>query len=65
MRRYLILNGISTAFIYGAVGEFVPSMASVTDFVSATGESDVAGNTLLTPLLDRVVTVAAELAAWL
>ncbi len=60
LRRYLIINAITTAIAYAGVWAFVPSgsglVAGIRDsFVHATLESS-----MLAPLVHRVVTVTGR-----
>lgn len=63
LRRYVIVNGVSTVVLYGALWAFLPSMSSLTDALSNTLDSFVAGHTFLGPVLHRMVTVSADVAA--
>lgn len=61
LRRYVILNGISTAVLYAGVWAFVPSMTSVAQAASEAWETFVMGHTFLGPVLHRIITVGASL----
>ncbi|NOT70199.1 MAG: hypothetical protein HOP09_02630 [Hyphomicrobium sp.] len=62
LRRYLIVNGLTTALMYGAVWALVPSPSSVTQALSSTFESYVSENALLGPVVYRMITVGAYIA---
>ncbi len=60
LRRYLIINGVTTAIAYAGIWAFVPSgpgfVAGIRDSVAhATLESS-----MLAPLVHRVVTVSGR-----
>ena len=60
LRRYLIVNGLSSLMIYAAVWAYVPSLASLTRSFNTTFESYVMGQTLLVPVLHRMITIGAN-----
>lgn len=61
LRRYIIVNGISSAVLYAGIWAFVPSMASVTQAASEAWETFVMGHTFLGPVLHRIITVSAAI----
>ncbi len=61
LRRYLIVNGVSSAVLYAGIWAFVPSMGSVTQAISATWQTYVMDHTFLGPVLNRIITVGASL----
>lgn len=61
MRRYLIVNGVSTAVMYAGVWAFVPSVTSLTQTLNQTWDTYVMGDTILGPVLYRMITVGASL----
>lgn len=60
LRRYLIVNGVSTALMYGAVWAFVPSPSSIAQAVTASVHSYVAENALWQPVVYRMIVVGAR-----
>lgn len=63
LRRYLILNGVSSAVLYLAVWAYVPSPSSVSRAVSSSFESYVMEHAFLGPILNRMILVGADVAA--
>jgi hypothetical protein len=61
LRRYLIVNGVSSAVMYVGIWAFVPSLSSVTEVINASWETYVLGHTFLAPVIHRVITVGASL----
>ena len=61
LRRYLIVNGVSSAVLYGAIWAFVPSFSAVTQVVNASWDTYVMGHPFLGPVLHRVIKVGANL----
>ena len=61
LRRYLIVNGLSSAFLYAGIWAFVPTMGSLTQAIYNSWETYVMGHTFLGPVLNRIVTVGASL----
>jgi hypothetical protein len=64
LRRYLIANGVSSAVLYGAMWAFVPSLSSLSSSIETTINSYVMDHSFLAPILNRVITVAADVASW-
>jgi hypothetical protein len=60
LRRYLIVNGVSSAVFYAGIWAFIPSLNSVTQVISDTWETYVMGHTFLGPVVHRIVTVGAD-----
>lgn len=61
LRRYLIVNGLSSAVLYAGIWLLVPSMASVTQAASEAWETFIMGHTFLGPVLHRIITVGASI----
>jgi hypothetical protein len=65
LRRYLIMDVVTTAGFYVAVWAFVPSPSSMLSSVQASFESIVMGHTLLSPMIDHMIVISASLADYL
>lgn len=61
LRRYLIVNGLSSAVLYAGIWAFVPTLGSLTNAVSDSWETYVMGHTFVGPVFNRIVTVGASL----
>lgn len=61
LRRYFIVNGISTALLYASIWVFVPSAEAVKSGVSEAWVSYISGDSVLGPMFNRVVLVGAEI----
>lgn len=61
LRRYLIVNGVSTVVMYGAIWAALPSLTGSLSELQATVESVVTGNSVLGPILNGIVAVSAGL----
>jgi hypothetical protein len=59
LRRYLITNGVSSALLYLAVLAYAPSPAALTKALHATFETFVMGQTFLSPVFNRVISIGA------
>ena len=57
LRRYLIVNGLSSLVLYAAIWAYVPSLASLTRSFNTSFESYVMGHTFLAPVLHRMITI--------
>jgi hypothetical protein len=62
LRRYLVVNGISTAALYLAIWTFLPHLGAVSNDVNQAWDGYVTGNALLAPMFNRVIVVAAYIA---
>jgi hypothetical protein len=60
LRRYLILNLISTALMYGAYFSLVPSRAGIFANVSESVSSYSMESSMLAPLVYRIITVSGR-----
>lgn len=61
LRRYLIVNGLSTAVMYGAVWTFAPSVSSAIDALVEGVKLYAMDNMWLGPLLHGVVSITSGL----
>ena len=61
LRRYLIVNGATSALLYLVMWTCVPSMAAMSQTINETWNSYVMGHTFLGPVLNRMITVGANL----
>lgn len=60
LRRYLIVNGVSTIALYAAIWAFVPSYNSVTGALSQAWQTYATEHTVLGPVLNRIFVVGAS-----
>ena len=60
LRRYLIVNVISSVMLYVAASAYVPSFAAMTRSINTSFEVFVMGHTFLAPVLHRIVMVGAN-----
>jgi hypothetical protein len=60
LRRYLIVNGITTALLYGAFWAFVPSMPDMLQSARATFDTFSMQSPVLGPFLHRIVMVSGR-----
>ncbi len=60
LRRYLIVNGTTTAVLYGAIWAFAPSLPNVTQMMSSTIDM-LAQSPLVGPVLNRIILVTSGL----
>lgn len=60
LRRYLIVNGVSSAVLYAGIWAVVPSMDAVSQAASNAWDAFVMGHTFLGPVLHRIITVGAS-----
>ena len=58
LRRYLIVNGISTALLYGVFSAFVPSMPNLLQSARATFDTYAMQSPFLEPMIHRIVMVS-------
>jgi hypothetical protein len=65
LRRYLISNFVSTAVLYAAFLAFVPAVSSASQALNATADAYIASHALLGPMLNRMISVSAELVSFL
>ncbi len=65
LRRYMVANVASTVVLYAGAWALIPSASSVSRLISENFESFVMGHTFLGPVLNRVITIAADAAGWL
>lgn len=63
LRRYLITNVVSTALLYSAFQAFVPSPVSFSQALNSAVEGFVMSDVFLGPVMTRVITVGADIAA--
>lgn len=59
LRRYLIINGVSTALIYAAIWMLVPSGVFSINAMHESFEAYTMESPVLSPLIHRIVTVGA------
>lgn len=64
LRRYLITNGVSTIALYAVAWTFVNSFASTLGTVSGAWHAYATEHTVLGPVLNRIVVVAAGIAGF-
>ena len=60
LRRYLVINGVTSILIYGAVWAYVPSLATLSRTFNTSFESYVMGHTFLIPVLHRMIAINAR-----
>ncbi len=60
LRRYLIINGISTAALYAAYWAMVPSMATLAQSIRQGIDLYAIDHTLLGPILYRMLTLTGS-----
>jgi hypothetical protein len=60
LRRYLIVNGTTTAVLYGAIWAFVPPIPNLMHVVSSTIDM-LAQSPLLGPVINRIILVTSGL----
>jgi hypothetical protein len=60
LRRYLISNFVSTAVLYAAFIAVVPMLLSTSQALNSTADAYIASHALLGPVLNRMITVSAE-----
>jgi hypothetical protein len=60
LRRYLIVNGITTALLYAAVWNFVPSVSGLAHAAGSTFQTFAMESPMLGPLIYRLVTVSGR-----
>ncbi|MBX9684028.1 MAG: hypothetical protein K2X41_09595 [Hyphomicrobium sp.] len=59
LRRYLIINGITTAAFYGAYWAVVPSMATLVQSIRQGIDLYAMDHTLLGPIVYRMLTLTS------
>lgn len=60
LRRYLIVNGVTTALLYGAFSAFVPSTPDMLQSARATFDTFAMQSPILGPLIHRIVMVSGR-----
>jgi hypothetical protein len=61
LRRYLIVNGTSTALLYGGIYAAIPSLTHVVQSVQDTFNGFLAQSPILGPLVNKVIVVVSSL----
>jgi hypothetical protein len=61
LRRYLIVNGTSTAVLYGGIYAAMPSVTNTLQSVQDTFNAFVAQSPILGPLVNKVVLIVSSL----
>ncbi len=61
LRRYVIVNGLSTIALYGAVSAFVPNITSLANTLRQGFDIYAMDNAVLGPIFYRLLTVTGVL----
>ena len=61
LQRYVIVNGVTTAALYGAAYAFTPSSLYLLDSIRAGFEGFVMQSPMLGPLLNKIILVTSAL----
>jgi hypothetical protein len=61
LQRYVIVNGVTTAVLYGAVYAFTPSSLHVLDSIRAGFDGFVMQSPMLGPILNKIILVISAL----
>lgn len=60
LRRYLIVNGVTTVLLYGALFAIIPSAPHVMQSAQATFENYFMESPMLGPLVHRIVVLSSN-----
>ncbi|CAA2141920.1 hypothetical protein [Hyphomicrobium sp. ghe19] len=61
LQRYVIVNGVTTAVLYGAAYAFTPSSLHMLDSIRAGFEGFVMQSPVLGPLVNKIILVISAL----